>query len=115
MTNECVPLPKGSFAIAHIQKTYYTMHTGTQGYSRFYIVKVESADKTGRVKTFSDYANGTPKRKDRFTTIYSMAPQYLAAAAELYARQALDFTGYSDKQHLRLALVNVDARKALTA
>ena len=114
-TRECVPLPRGSFAIAHIEKSHWNLITGNHRYSRFYVVRVESADKTGRVKTFSDYPDGTPKRKDRFTTIYSFPDQYLAAAPKLYARQALDFVGYRDKEHLRLALVNVDARETVQA
>ena len=110
--NECVPLPKGSYAIAHVQKTYYTMHTGTQGYSRFYVIRVESADRDGRVKTFSEYHGGCAKRLDRFTTIHSLGAQYLPAAAALYARQEPCFVGYRDKEHLRLCLVNQQISEA---
>jgi len=111
-TNECVPLPKGSYAIAHVQKTYCTMHTGTQHYTRFYVVRVESADSDGRVKTYSEYAGGVPKAKDRFTTIHSLGAQYLPAAAALYARQEPCFVGYRDKEHLRLCLVNQQISEA---
>ncbi len=102
---ECEPLPKGSWAIAHIQKMAYHLHTGRYHWTRFYIVRVESADRDGRVKTFTS-GPGAARKVDRFTTIYSIPPDYLPSAPALYAQQAVDFTGYLDKEHLRLCLVN---------
>lgn len=112
MANDCIPLPKGSYAIAHKQTRAYTLHTGVYHYSRFYVVKVESASREGRVKTFRDCSYSAPKRMDSSVTIYSLPEQYLNAAELLFAKQALAFTGYADKEHLRLALVNVEIEAA---
>lgn len=99
-------LPKGSYAIAHIEKRAYHMHTGAYHWSRFYIVKVLSADKDGRVKAFTDTPLSDAPRDTKHATIYAIPPRALEAAKALFAKQPLDFTGYADKEHLRLALVN---------
>lgn len=112
MTNPCIPLPKGSYAIAHKQSMTYTLHTGVHHYTRYFVVQVISADRQGRVKTFRDCNYGTAQRVDRKVTIYSLPEQYLKAAEALFAVQPLDFTGYADKEHLRLALVNTGFKLA---
>lgn len=105
-------LPKGSYAIALVQKSYYALHTGTQHYSRFFIVRVESASKQGEVKTFKTSPKLCATRNDRFTTIFSLPAEHLAAAAALFEAQDVDFVGYMDKEHLRLCLVNKAIRDA---
>lgn len=98
-------LPKGSYAIAHIEKSAYHMHTGAYHWSRFYIVQVTKADRTGRVKAFVTSPNATA-RDTKHATIYSIPPQYLDAAKLVFAGQEIDFTGFRDKEHLRLVLEN---------
>lgn len=106
-------LPKGSYAVALIQKSNYNLISGITHYSRYWIVRVESADRDGRVKAYAAWAGAPPRKVDRYTTIYSLGAQHLPAAARLFAKQPLDFTGYADKEHLRLALVNVEARDTI--
>lgn len=112
MANDCIPLPKGAYAIAHVQSSYYTLHTGTSHYSRYFVVRVVSSNCRGIVKTFVDSEGSTPKRNDRFVTIYSLSDKHLKAAELLFAKQPRDFSGYVDKEHLRLALVNVEIAAA---
>lgn len=106
MSDKVNPLPKGSYAFAHIEKSFWKMHTGTQHYSRYFIVVVTSATREGLVKTFVDSPNGTSKKNDRFTTIFSIPEEYAESAKGLFEKQEVDFTGFRDKEHLRLCLVN---------
>lgn len=100
-------LPKGSYAIAHVQKMAYRLHTGAYHWSRYYVVRVESADREGRVKTFiNSPETKAPQRVDRHTKIFALGAEYLDAAKALFERQKIGFTGYMDKEHLRLCLVN---------
>lgn len=98
------PLPKGSFAVAHIQKSGYSLLAGHYGYDRFFVVCVLSATHEGEVKTFTDtFEHEAPKRVDRHVTIYSMPAQFDNCGAAMLAKQPLDFTGYATKADLKAA------------
>lgn len=99
-------LPKGSYAIAHIEKSAYHMHTGQYYYSRFYVIQVVRADRSGRVKAFFDSPKSSAPKDTKHATIYAIPPKYLKAAKSAYADQECDFTGYRDKEHLRLTFEN---------
>ena len=99
-------LPKGSYAIALIEKSYCTVHTGRGFYSRLFLLQVTSASRSGEVKAFKTSPKATPRKNDRFTTVFAIPPQYVDAAKAIYADTQSDFVGYTDKEHLRLCLVN---------
>lgn len=97
-------LAKGSYAIAHVQKTMTSLLAGRSVYSRYYIVKITKATREGRAKAFKDCAANCDKTVDRFTTIYTLPPSVNANLPALFDGQELGFTGYQSKAELKSAL-----------
>lgn len=108
MTKLANKLRKGDYAIAHEEHVYSSLYAGTQHWSRYYIVKVQSATREGMVKTYtkSPKLETAPERNNSRVTIYTIPAAHIDGARALYPLQNVDFTGYHDKEHLRLSLVN---------
>lgn len=98
-------LPKGSFAVAHIQSSGYSLIAGTFHYSHYFIVQVTKASRDGKVKEYAKYSDtGSSEKVDRKTTIFALPGQFADTGAAMFAAQKFgDFIGYHDKAELKAA------------
>lgn len=99
------PLPKGSYAVVHLQKSGYSLLSGCYSWQTFHVVRVTKATRDGQVKEYDTRQGQTAhERVDSRATVYGFPVAFASVAERAFKAQALGFTGYRNKEELKAAL-----------